>query len=54
MSEQNKQEARELKWLDTKEHDPSSLIVRKQRGRSVNEELHTASIRQTPQAKTCQ
>ena len=32
---------RELKWLDAKEPDPSSLNVKKLRGRNVNEELHT-------------
>ena len=46
MAEQNNQVARESKWLDMKEPDPSSLNVRWLRGRSVNEELHTTSIRQ--------
>ena len=31
-----------------KEYDPSSLNVRELRGRSVNEELHTCSIKQPP------
>ena len=48
MAEQNSDEARELKWLDMKEPDPSSLNVRELRGRSVNEELHMLSIRQPP------
>ena len=41
MAEQNNQIARELKWLDAKEPDPSSLNVKELRGRSVSEELHT-------------
>ena len=40
MTEQNNQAARELKWLDMKEPDLSSLNVRELRGRNVNEELH--------------
>ena len=48
MAEQNNQVARQLKWLDVKEPDPSSLNVRELRGRSVNEDLHTPSIRQPP------
>ena len=48
MAEQNNTVAWELKHLDAKEPDPSSLNVRKLRGRSVNEELHTFSIRQPP------
>ena len=36
----------EMKWLDSKEPDPSSLNVRELRGRNVSEELHTPSIRQ--------
>ena len=46
MAEQNNKVARELKWFDAKEPDPSSLNVRKLRSRRVNEELHTPSIRQ--------
>ena len=46
MAEQNNQVARELKELDAKEPNPSSLNLRELRGRSVNEELHTPSIRQ--------
>ena len=46
MAEQNNQVARELKWLDVMEPDPSSLNVRGLRGRSVNDELHMPSIRQ--------
>ena len=49
MGEQNNQVARELKWLDAKEPNPSSLNVRKLRRRSVNEEFHMPSIRQPPQ-----
>ena len=48
MAKQNNQVARELKQLDTKEPDPSSLNVMELRGRSVNEELHMPSIRQPP------
>ena len=48
MAEQNNQVARELKWLDTKEPYPSSLNVRKLRGRSANGELQIPSIRQPP------
>ena len=51
MAEQNNQVARELKQLDVKEPDPSSLNVRELRGWSVNKELHTLSIRQPPQAQ---
>ena len=36
---------RELKWLETKEPDPSLLNVMELRGRNVNEELHRPSIR---------
>ena len=50
MGEQNNQVARELKQLNAKEPDPSSLNVRELRGRSVIEKLHTPSIRQPPQA----
>ena len=39
------QVARELKWLDAKEPDPSLLNVRELRGRNVSEELHTPCIR---------
>ena len=46
MAEQNNQIVRELKWLDAKESDPSSLNVQELRGRNVNEELHMPSIRQ--------
>ena len=46
MAEENNQVVRELKQLDAEEPDPSSLNVRELRGRSVNEELHTPSIRQ--------
>ena len=49
MPEQSNQVARESKWLDMKEPDPSSLNIRELRGRSVNEELHIPSIRQPPQ-----
>ena len=42
------QVVRELKWLDAKEPDPSSLNVRELKGRNVNEELHTPSVRQQP------
>ena len=48
MAEQNNQVARELKWLDAKEMYPSSWNVKELRGRSVNEEWHTASITQPP------
>ena len=53
MTEQNNKVARELKWLNVKEPDPSSLIVRKLRGRSVSEELHMPSIRQPPPGPIC-
>ena len=43
------QVVRELKWLDVKEHYPSSLNISELRGRNVNEELHTPSIWQPPQ-----
>ena len=42
------QVVRELKWLDAKEPDPSIINVWELRGRNVNEELHTPSIRQLP------
>ena len=35
---------RELKWLDTKEPDPSIINIWEVRGRTVNEELHATSI----------
>ena len=41
------QVVRELKWLDVKEPDPYLLNVRELRGRNVNTELHTPSIRQS-------
>ena len=53
MTEQNNQVARKLKQLDVKEPDPSLLIVRELRGRSVNEELHTPSFRQAPPGLIC-
>ena len=53
MVKQNNQVGRELKWLDMKELDPSSLKVRELRGRSINEELQTPSIRQPPQVMIC-
>ena len=53
MAEQNNQVARELKWLDMKEPDPSLLDVRELRGMSVNEALHTPSIRQLPLGLIC-
>ena len=49
MAEQNSQIARELKQLDTKELDPTSLNVRELRGRSVSEVLQMPSIRQPNQ-----
>ena len=48
MTEQNNQVVSELKWLDPKEPNPSLLNVRELRGRSINEESHTHSIRQPP------
>ena len=42
------QVVRELKQLDAKEPNPSSLNIRELRGRCVNEELHILSIRQPP------
>ena len=53
MAEQNNQVARELKQLDTKELDPTSLNVWELRGRSVNEELCMSSIRQPPPGSIC-
>ena len=53
MAEQNIQVNRELKRLDAKEPDPSSLNIREQRGRSINEELHMSSIRQPPPGPIC-
>ena len=53
MAKQNDQVARKLKWLDTKEPDPSSLKVKELRGRSVTEELHTPFIKQPPQGPIC-
>ena len=53
MAEHNNQVATELKWLDAKELDPSSLNIRELRGRCVNEELHTPSIRQPPPGPIC-
>ena len=44
---------RELKWLDAKEPDPTSLNVRKLTGRNVKQELHTPSIRQPPPGPIC-
>ena len=44
---------RELKWLDAKEPDPSSLNIRGQRVRNVNEEIHTPSIRHLPPGPIC-
>ena len=44
MAEQNNRVARELKQLDAKESDPSSLNVRELRGRSLNVDLHILSI----------
>ena len=41
MVEQNNKVARELKWFNMKEPDPTSLNVRELRGMSVIEELHT-------------
>ena len=46
MAEQNNQVARELKLLDLKEPNPSSLNVRELRGRRVSEELQTCFIGQ--------
>ena len=46
MAEQNNEVASELKLLDVKEPDPSSLNVREPRARSVNQEIHMPSIRQ--------
>ena len=43
----------ELKKLDVKEPDPSSLNVRELRGRNVNEKSHTPSIRQPPPGQIC-
>ena len=51
MTEQNNQVARELKWLDSKEPDPSSLNVRELRHRCGNGELHTPSLRQPLQGQ---
>ena len=51
MAEQNNHVARELKWLNVKEPDPSSLNVKELRDRSVNEKLHMSCIRQPPQAQ---
>ena len=42
------QVVRDLKQLNAKEPDPSLLNVRELRGRNVNEELYTPSIRQPP------
>ena len=53
MAEQNSQVARELKTLDAKELDPSSLNIRDLRGRSVNEELHMPSISHPPLGPIC-
>ena len=44
---------RELKLLDVKEPDPSSLSVRELRGKNVKEELHTPSIGQPPPGPLC-
>ena len=48
MAEQNNPVTRELKWLNVKESDPSSLNVQELRDRSVSEELHMPSIIQPP------
>ena len=53
MAEQNNKVAREWKPLSMKEPDPSLLNIRKLGGRSVNEELNTPSIRQSPPPDTC-
>ena len=53
MAEQNNPVARELKQLDGKEPDSSSLKVRELRGESVNEELHMPSTRQPPPGPIC-
>ena len=45
--------ARELKQIDAEEPDPSTLNVRELKGRNVNEELHTSSIRQPPPGVIC-
>ena len=50
MAEQNNQVARELKWLDAKEPDPSLLNVRELRGRSVIEEFWHPPLDSQPQA----
>ena len=53
MSDQknSNQVVRELKWLDVKEPDPSIINVWEWRGKNINEELHTPSIRLPPQAQ---
>ena len=53
ITEHNIQVARKLKWLDTKEPDPSSLNLRELRAKSVNEVLHTPSIRQPSPGPIC-
>ena len=37
--------ARELKWLDLKQRDPFKINILELRGRNVNEELQTLSMR---------
>ena len=41
----SKQVVRELKWLNANKPDPSSINGRELRGRNVNEELHTPTMR---------
>ena len=53
MVEQNNQVARELKQLDAKELNPTSLNVKELGGRSVNEELHMPSITQLSPGQIC-
>ena len=55
MTDQNKsnQAVRELKQLDAKEPDPSIINIWQLRGRNVNDELHTHSIRQPPPGPIC-
>ena len=47
------QVVRELKELDVKEPDPSSLNVKELRGSNVNEEFHIPSIRQPLAGTIC-
>ena len=51
MAEQNNQIARELKQLDTKEPDPSSLNVRELRGRIVMRNYTYPSLDSHPQGQ---